>query len=371
MIRLENNRIDKLLLKKYLKELSCVVKNVRGLNDINKYRERFEVDFANFIKADHVLSVGSGTDALQLALLALRVGEGDEVIIPDLTYISTALAVKYTGAKVVCVDVKPEDLTIDCAQIERKITKHTKAIIAVHMFGRPCDFSKLKQLAKKYGLFIIEDACQALGSKYHGEFVGTLGDIGCFSFSYYKPLSSLAGNGGMMVFKKEAHRDTAVRYLEIWNAGKYFEDTKCKFVKMSLTDLATVRVKLSLIKHIFISRLEIKEIYEDGLARLKNIVIFKDRPGTNSIMENYLILINKRNLLRSYLKSQKIDSDISYVPIHLTELFKRGQNTGKSFQATKNYYLKGLHLPLFSFMTKDEAKDVVDAVRNFHHQYLR
>jgi perosamine synthetase len=362
---MENNRIDKVLIKEYLREIESVVKGIEGLNDIDSYRRDFEITFAKFIGTRCSTAVNSGTDALQLALLALGIGKGDSVILPDLTYISTGLVVKYVGAEPIIVDVKKEDLTIDEDKIEDRITPATKAIIAVHMFGHPCNMNKLKRICKKYGLYLIEDACQAFGSRYYGKNVGTFSDIAAFSFSYYKPVSSLGGNGGMLAFSHIQYLAGINKYLKLWQMDAGLMKADRKFNKMSLVDIATAKVKMRYIQHIFKARKQNKRFYEVGLSRLPGLRLFKDLPNTESVMENYVILTPQKEALFRHLKRNKIEVDPPYMPLHLSGLFKDNLRGGCDFSVSENYYRTALHLPLFSFMKEEECASVVSAVRRF------
>ncbi|HNX82351.1 MAG TPA: DegT/DnrJ/EryC1/StrS family aminotransferase [Candidatus Omnitrophota bacterium] len=366
MIRMENNRIDKLLMPRYCLALNTIVKQMDGLNDIQQFREKFEKKFCTFVGGKHALAVNSGTDGLQLALLALGIGKGDEVIVPDLTYVSTALVVNYVGATPIPVDVKRDDLTIDETLIEKAINSTTKAIIAVHMFGHPCNVIALRSIAKRHGLFLIEDACQAFGSEYKGKMVGTEGDFGVFSFSYYKPLSSLGGNGGMLIFREKKFAATITKYLELWDADPRHLNARFKFNRISISDLITTQVKFAAVSHICGSRLNIKAFYQKRLANLKGIKVFRDKAGTKSIMENYLILAENRDALYEYLRRRDISCDLPYIPIHETSIFDGKNSNSDVFPETKRYYSKGLHLPLYSLMTEKDADSVVSCVRAFY-----
>lgn len=365
MIRLENNRVDKVLLGEYLREIERIVKNIGGLDDISGYRKEFEKEFAYNIGTKYALAVNSGTDALQLALLALGVGKTDSVILPDLTYISTGLVVKYVAAQPIFVDVKKEDLTIDENKIESKIKENTKAIIAVHMFGRPCNMNKIVKIAQKYKLFLIEDACQALGSRYREKSVGLFGDIAAFSFSYYKPLSSLGGNGGILVFNKNEYNDKIYRYLNLWKKDIKLLDLERKFNKISLIDIATAKIKLKYINQIKNSREESKKCYEDSLSSVKYINIFKDPKEVFSVRENYHILAKDRDKLHAFLRKGNIESELPYPPLHSLGIFGKN-NCESGFKITEEYFSNGLHLPLYSFMKKEEIIEVTKAIKDFY-----
>jgi len=364
MVRMENNRIDKVLLKEYFKELEYAIKRMGGLTDIDSYRKGFEAELAENLGLASMIAVNSGTDALHLSLLALGIGKGDSVIIPDLTYISTALVVKYTGAEIIIADVKKDDLTIDEILVERLIKKNTKAIIAVDMFGNPCEMKILRSIADKHRLFLLEDACQAFGSRYKGRSVGSLADATAFSFSFYKPLSSLAGNGGAIACRDHAIIASVNRFLDLWKTDKVLLSGHHKFHKITLTDLATVRVKLRFSRQIINHRAKVKKMYEEKLSGINGVRFLKDRLDCCSVRENFPVLVKKRNLLYNFLKKRGIDSDLPYPPIH-SVVVSSGKSKDWRFPVTVEYFNSAIHLPLFNFMKEEECAQVVGAVKEF------
>ncbi|MBI2143120.1 DegT/DnrJ/EryC1/StrS aminotransferase family protein, partial [Candidatus Woesearchaeota archaeon] len=180
-------------------EENYVLECVRSswISSLGKFIPQFEEGFAKFCSSKYGVAVMNGTVALQLALAALGIKEGDEVIVPDLTFVATANAVKYLGAKPVFVDSEIETWNIDTGKIASAITKKTKAIIPVHLYGHPCDMDAIMQIAKKHSLFVIEDAAEAHGAEYKGKRVGSIGDVGCFSFYGNKIITT--GEGGMCI----------------------------------------------------------------------------------------------------------------------------------------------------------------------------
>ena len=359
---MENNRIDRALLKESLAEIEKAVTAMTGVDDINPYRKSFEKDFARMFGTGSALAVNSGTDALQLALKACGVGPGDSVIIPDLTYIATGLAVKFVGAETILVDVNEDDLTLNVDLLEKKIRPNTKAVIAVHMFGHPCDMARLTRTAKKHKLFLIEDACQSLGSRCKGRFVGTFGDFAAFSFSYYKLLSSLVGNGGMIVASNKLLLERVEAYLNVWKKDLRLKDLDRKFPRMTLSDVASVKVKLKYFDQIVRSRKAAAQTYEDELAGLKYVRSFPDHRADASVRENFHILADDRDVLLKYLIKKGIDTEMPYTPLHDTDLFR----CGEKFPISGNYAQKGLHLPLYSLMKKEETSYVTDCIKDFY-----
>ena len=362
MIRIENNRADKLFLKEYLHEIENAVITTKGLDDFNGYRQNFEKYFARFIGAPYAAAVHSGTDALQLALLVCGIGKGDSVIVPDLSYIATGLAVRYVGAEPILVDVKTTDLTIDEKKVSAVMRADTKAIIAVHMFGHPCQMKKLKTIAKSHNILLIEDACQAIGSIYDGKKVGTFGDLAAFSFSYYKPLSSLVGNGGMLTFQKKEYEEKLSAFLDAWKIEEPLVLSDKKFNKMAFLDIVTTQVKLKYFEKIVASRRRTRELYEKYLHSIKQIKFFSDEPGCQCIFENFLILTGKyRDRLYRHLSKNGVKTDLPYLPLHLTPMCScRG-----AFGVTMRYYQEALHLPLYSFMLESECQRVISLINSF------
>jgi UDP-2-acetamido-2-deoxy-ribo-hexuluronate aminotransferase len=365
MIRLENNRADKLFLKEYVKEIGHIVVSMDGLDDVRVFRHDLEKEFARLTESKFAIAVNSGTDALQLSLLALGIGKGDSVIVPDVTYISSALAVAYVGAEPIFIDIKKDDLTINENHIKAHIRPNTKAVIMVHMFGQPCAVKKIKKICKENNLFLIEDACQSFGSTYNGRPVGSFGDMAAFSFSYYKPLSSLGGNGGMVVFQDKNYFDRINKYLDLWKQSIALCSLDRKFNKISLTDIATVKVKLKYKTQILAARSKIKRLYEKELASLKNISILRDAANGESVRENFPIMVEDRDRLHKFLLKKQIKTEMPYEPMHSLGLFKNNACLKEDFPAARFYHAKALHLPLFSFMNEKECFLIIASIKDF------
>ena len=293
-IRYESVLVEQALSREYAVEMQRALKSMSGLNDIKPMVRDFERAFAWYIGVKNALAVNSGSDALKMALLAAGVKQGDEVIVPDLTYQAVALAVFYCGAKPVPVDAKADDLQMDPAAVEKAITKQTKAVIAAHMFGRPCEVERIKEICRDKNIVFIEDVCQAESSSYKGRMLGSFGDMAVFSFSYYKPLSSCGGGGGMVVLNDE-QGDRVRRWMEDWRNEDELLKLGQRFAPMSFMDLIALRVKLSHIKEIIKSRHKVKALYEQGLGTIKGLTIFKDRPQTESVAQNFVVCCQQRD----------------------------------------------------------------------------
>lgn len=363
--RYDDMRIDRLLIKEYQKQLENDLKTIRGLNDIDLLLKGFESTFAKYIGSRHSFAVNSGTDALQLSLSVLGIKKGDTVMIPDITYPAVPLSIIYAGAEPIIVDVRKDDLQIDEKQLGKRIKKNTKAIIAVHMFARPCGIEAILDFARKKGLRVIEDCCQAESSEFKGRKLGSFGDISCFSFSYYKPLSSCGGGGGMVCFNDESLKKIA-DYTRIWDDHDVLLDAGRRFSRMNLLDLMAVRVKFKFLKDIIKSRLRIKEIYEKGLGDIRGIRIFKDAKDCLSVPQNFVVFSDKRDALGGYLQQKQVFWQRPYKLLHEMKIFS-GFSQGP-YPCSEEYAKSALQLPLYSFMKEDEALAVIDAIVSFNNR---
>lgn len=361
-IRYESILIEQALAREYAAEMEKVLKGLSGLNDIKPLVREFEKEFAGYIGVENAVAVNSGSDALKMALLAGRVGPGDEVIVPNLTYQAVALAVYYSGATPVAVDASADDLQMDAILIEAAITKKTKAIIAAHMFGRPCDVDIIGKLCRDKKILFIEDVCQAESSRYKGCMLGSFGDMATFSFSYYKPLSSCGGGGGMVVFNGD--QGNRIRHwMEDWRNDGELLKLGQRFAPMSFMDLIALRVKFSHLKEIIKSRHKIKALYEQCLSSVEGLTIFKDRPETESVAQNFVVCCPQRDQLADFLTAQGIMVQRPYLSLHQTAALKGISK--KKFPVSEWYSATALHLPLYSFMNQEKAGSVIECCRSF------
>lgn len=361
-IRYESVLIEQALAREYAGEMELALKSMGGLNDIKPLIRNFEREFAGYIGVENAIAVNSGSDALKMVLLAAGVGPGDEVIVPDLTYQAVALAVFYCGAKPVPVDAGRDDLEMDPAAVEAAVTKNTKAVIAAHMFGRPCNVVRIGKLCRDKNLVFIEDVCQAESSRSNGRMLGSFGDMATFSFSYYKPLSSCGGGGGMVVFK--GHKGERIRHwMEDWRNDDELLKIGQRFAPMAFLDMIALKVKFSHLKEIIKSRHKIKALYEEGLGSVEGLTIFKDLPDTESVAQNFVICCKQRDRLADFLTSQGVMVQRPYLSLHQMAVFK-GSRQDK-FPVSEWYSAHALHLPLHSFMSPDKARSVIDCCRSF------
>lgn len=361
-IRYESLLVEQALSREYASGMEQALKSMGGLNDIKPMVREFEKEFARYIGVEHALAVNSGSDALKMALLASGVGPQDEVIVPNLTYQAVALAVFYCGAKPVPVDARREDLQMDPGLLKAALSKRTKAVIAAHMFGRPCDVETIEAFCRDHGLVFIEDVCQAESSRFKGRMLGSFGKISVFSFSYYKPLSSCGGGGGMVV-ADEAGVQRMRRWMEDWRNDAELLTLGQRFAPLSFMDLITLKVKLSHINEIIKSRHKVKALYEDGLASIEGLTIFRDPPYAQSVAQNFVVSCARRDRLAEFLDSKQVMVQRPYVPLHQMEAFK---GIGKkAFAVSETYAAEALHLPLHSFMSQEKAMNVIECCRSF------
>lgn len=361
-IRYESVLVEQALSREYASEIEHALKAMDGLNDIKPLIREFEKDFAGYIGVKNAVAVNSGSDALKMALLVAGVGRGDEVIVPDLTYQAVALAVLYVGARPVPVDARRDDLQMDPVAVDKAMTKKTKALIAAHMFGRPCDVDRVGELCRKKGIVFIEDVCQAESSRYKGRMLGSFGDLAVFSFSYYKPLSSCGGGGGMIVVGDEGEKHVR-RWMEDWRDDRELIKTGQRFAPMPFMDLMALRVKFAHLNEIIKSRQKIKILYERELGDIKGLTIFRDSSNTQSVAQNFVICSPHRDRLADHLAAQGIVVQKPYVPLHLMAVLTGTKKKG--FPMSDWYFTNALHLPLYSFMSQEKARNVIDHCRSF------
>ena len=362
-IRYESILVEQALGREYAAEMQDALKGMGGLNDIKSLIRDFEKVFARYIGVKNAVAVNSGSDALKMALLAAGVGKGDEVIVPDLTYQAVALAVFYCGAKPVPLDARADDLQMDPALLEKALTGKTKAVIAAHMFGRPCEVERIGKICRDKNIVFIEDVCQAESSSYKGRMLGSFGDMAVFSFSYYKPLSSCGGGGGMVVCGNEQALRVR-RWMEDWRNDGELIKTGQRFAPMAFMDLIALRVKFSHLKEIIKSRHKIKILYEQGLSAIEGLTIFKDLPQTESVAQNFVVCCRPRDAFLDFLTAHGVMVQKPYLPFHQMEVLKKRDHKEK-FPVSERYSAHALHLPLYSFMSRQKAMNVIECCSSF------
>ena len=329
----------------------------------------FERDFASYLGVKHVIGVGSGLDALRLALEAAGVGAGDEVIIPANTFIATALGVSATGAKPVLVDCREDTYQIDPALIEQAITPRTKVIMPVHLYGQSADIKLIVEIARNYRLEVIEDAAQAHGTRFLGQRCGTFGLAGCFSFYPGKNLGAY-GDGGAVATNDD---DFAKKVNSLRNYGqkqKYVHVEKGTNSRLDTVQAAILNVKLRRLDDWNAARRAHASIYSDSLAASDFIVPTLD-PRSEHIFHLYVVRTRNREELQKHLNSRGIQTGIHYpIPIHLQEAYRDlGLGVG-SFPVTEKLADEIISLPMFAELTHHQIQLVLDGLSSFRAERL-
>lgn len=324
----------------------------------------FEKAFGPYCKAEHAVGVNSGTSAIQLALQAAEIGRGDEVITTPFTFVATVYAIDITGAKPVFVDIDPKTLTIDPAKIEAAITPRTKAIVPVHLHGRPADMDPILEIAKKHNLLVIEDAAQAHGAEYKGRRVGSLGAMACFSFYPGKNLGAY-GEGGA-VTTNDAHFAKRLRMLRDWGSEKrYYHDIKGGNYRLEGVQGAVLGVKMKYIEDWTESRRKNAAAYNKLLegSPFQPPQIPSDQ---RHVFHVYAIRHAKRDALQAHLTAQGVSSGIHYpLPVHLQKCFAELGHKVGDFPHSEKAAAETLSLPMFPELTQAQIEQVVAALNSF------
>ena len=324
--------------------------------------ERFEREFATYCDAKYAIGVGNGTDALWLALLALGIGPGDEVITVPNTFVATAEAIMGCQAHPVFVDVDEETFTLDPAELEQRLTPRTKAIIPVHLFGQPADMSPILQFANAHGLFVVEDAAQAHGALYNGRKAGTLGDAGCFSFYPGKNLGAFGEAGAVVT--NDANLAERVRALrDHGQSRKYYHTLRGWNCRMDGIQAAVLSVKLRHLEQANLLRRRCASLYNEAFADTENVVTPFEAYYARHVYHIYAIRVQGRDELQRFLEANGIGCGIHYpIPIHLQEAWRNGDPKG-AFPIAENLAEELLSLPMFPELTEDQIEYVVHCVR--------
>jgi len=327
----------------------------------------FENDFAKFCKKKYSVGLNSGTDALMLALLAYGIGKGDEVITVPNSYFSTAMVISNIGAVPVFVDINPQTYNIDAARIEEKITKKTKAIIPVHLYGQATDMDPIVDIAKKYNLIIIEDCCQAHGAKYKGKSLPYT-QTGAFSFYPSKNLGSF-GDGGAVVTDNIAIKEK-LEYLRNDGAKKKYEHKMFGYKsRLDTLQAAILSVKLRHLEEFVEKRRKAANTYNKKLADIKQITTPYEAQYAYHAFHIYAIVCDKRDELREHLLKAGVQTAIHYpTPIHLQEPYlKMGFRKG-DFPLSESHSQHVLALPIFPEIQEEEISYICDKIHQFYDQ---
>ncbi|MCX6816701.1 MAG: DegT/DnrJ/EryC1/StrS family aminotransferase [Candidatus Beckwithbacteria bacterium] len=345
--------------------------NTGWISSIGSYVEEFAVKLAKFVGVKYALSVGNGTAALHLALIALGIGSGDEVIVPALTFVASANAITYTGAKAVFVDIEPQTYNLDINKIEAKITSKTKAIMTVDLYGHPVDFDKVKAICRKYNLKLISDSAESLGSLYKGKPTGRQADISTFSFFGNKIVTT--GEGGMITTNNKKYYNTAKFYRD--QAKKitihpYYHPAIGYNYAMTNLQAAVGIGQLQQLPKFIRQKRRIAQQYTKLLKNIPGVIIANEAAYAKSNYWMYSILIDKnkfgrtRNQLMAYLKTKNIETRPFFFPIPLLPAYK-AYNCPQDFPATVKIASQGMNLPTFASLAEKELQYICRVIEQF------
>jgi dTDP-4-amino-4,6-dideoxygalactose transaminase len=322
--------------------------------------EAFEAEFAAYCEAKYCVGVGNGLDALHLILCALNIGPGDEVVVPANTYIATWLAVSHAGATPVPVEPDEKTYNIDPNLIEAAITKRTKAIMPVHLYGQPADMDGINALASRYGLKVIEDAAQAHGARYKGRRTGCLGDAAGFSFYPGKNLGAF-GDGGAVV-TNDPEIANKVRVLRNYGSRvKYHNEVQGFNSRLDELQAGMLRVKLTRLDEWNARRCQVAVLYREALAGLSGLILPHVPCWAEPVWHLFVVRHPHRSELRLHLSNAGIDTLIHYpIPPHLSEAYQEKQWQSRNLSLTEQLAKEVLSLPISPHLTSDQVPYVTE-----------
>lgn len=331
----------------------------------------FEEAVAKYCQAKYAIGVSSGTDALLVAMMAINIQPGDEVITSDYSFFSTAGSIARLGAKAVFVDIDPITFNLNPEQIEHVITPKTKAIMPVHLFGQAALMDAISDIARRHKLIVIEDAAQALGSMYHNKFAGVLSDMGCFSFYPSKNLGGI-GDGGMVLTNDSQLYDKIVKLRNHGCTRQYFHEMIGGNFRLDAIQAAALKVKLQFLTEWCQARIQNAADYTRLFQQssLSNIVTLPTAlPNHFHIYNQFVIRVPQRDALRNFLTEKGIGTAVYYpLPLHRQPCFQYWGYKEEEFPESNSAAANTLALPIYPELTMEQKTYVVDAVRNFYNK---
>ncbi|MCI8834621.1 MAG: DegT/DnrJ/EryC1/StrS family aminotransferase [Ruminococcus sp.] len=325
--------------------------------------KKFERNYAKYIGVKHCIGVGNGLDALKLALCSLDIGDGDEVIVQANTFIATALAVSEVGATPVFVDCD-HYFGIDPQTIVSAITKNTKAIMVVHLYGQPCDMDAIMDISDRYHIKVIEDCSQCHGAMYKEKKCGTFGELACFSFYPMKPIGAF-GDAGAVVTNKDFLAEKIRMLRNYGSKEKYKHEMIGVNSRMDEIQAAVLGVSLKHAEEGNMKRMKIAEQYQQGI-RNKKVMIPKVRMNTKHVYHVFPVLCKERDHLQKYLESACIMTQIHYpVPCHLAGCYKNLNCSNGDMSKAEQFSNQELSLPIYVGLTEEEVEYVIDIINKF------
>lgn len=329
--------------------------------------KKFEEDFARLHEVKHCIGLSSGTDALHVALTALGIKQGDEVIVPVNTFIATSEAVSLCGARPIFVDHDEKTYNIDVSKIEKVINGKTRAIIPVHLYGQPSEMDPILELASKYGLFVIEDCSQAHLAAYRGKKVGGFGHTGTFSFYPGKNLGAY-GEAGAVVTNDDELYDKMLRFRQHGSIQKYIHDSEGHNYRMEELQAAVLNVKLKHITRWTQSRRRVASEYSKNLSSVnsREPITPYSHPAVEHAYHLYIINTPRRDELSKYLAERGVQTALHYpIPLHLQKAYSYLKYKLGDFPTAEKYCNRILSIPMFPELTDDQIRYVSDSIKNF------
>ncbi|TKB57198.1 MAG: DegT/DnrJ/EryC1/StrS family aminotransferase [Nitrospira sp.] len=331
----------------------------------------FEESVARYIGSRYAIGCASGSDALLLSLMAMGVKAGDEVITIPFTFFATAGAISRLGAKPVFVDIQPDTFNIDPALIERAITPRTKAIIPVHLFGQCADMAAINEIATRKKLYVIEDACQAIGAAQQEQRAGILGDTGCFSFFPSKNLGGF-GDGGLITTNDKALADSMAMLRVHGSQVRYLHEVIGFNSRLDALQAAVLQVKLQYLDQWNEGRRRNAERYRQLFARTKQVdcvVLPPTRPGNFHVYNQFTVRVPKRDELRAFLKEKGVGTEVYYpLPMHLQNCYRELGHEKGSFPLSEQAAEEVMSIPIYPELTEAQQGYVVETIAEFYRR---
>jgi perosamine synthetase len=329
---------------------------------------KFEEEFARYCRVKYAVSTSSGTDALHLSIIALGVGEQDRVVTTSFSFVATANVILHVGATPIFADINANTYNVDPDQIRRKITKHTKAIIPVHLYGYPSDMERIMEIAEDHEVRVLEDACQAHGAEYRGSKTGAIGDVGCFSF-YPSKNMTVCGDGGMVTTNNEEVAEVIGKLRDCGRKAKYVHDVVGYTTRLNTVNAAIGRIQLKKLDGWNEKRRRNAALYDELLSDLDEVVL---PPAGNSYVKPvhhlYVIRVKKRDELKKWLEDNGIQCGIHYpLPIHLQPIYRQlFKFKGGEYPQSERVSNTCLSIPMYPNLTTDEIRYISEKIHEFY-----
>ena len=347
------------------KEISVGLEKVfeKGNFILGEEAQQFEARFAQYCEARYGVGVNSGTDALYLAVSALGIGPGDEVILPTHTFIATALCVSYTGATPVFADIEETTYNIDVASLQKKITKKTKAVIPVHIYGQAANMDEINAVAGQHGIKVIEDAAQAHGATYKNRKIGSLGDVACFSFYPTKSLGAF-GDAGMVVTKDETIAKKVMMLRDYGRVGRYEHKVKGHNSRLDTVQAVVLNAKLKYLDEWNQMRRNVAATYAECLNGVAGVTVPTIAAERTHVFQTYAVRVQDRDRVMEELRKKGVGVLIHYpIPVHLQEAYQDAGCQRGDFPQAEKIANEILSLPMFPHMTREQVQIVCEGLK--------